>query len=296
MKQSNRIRLLKWLFGGAAVVSLALFFFLMERQETKDAWHCCIFFGMMLLGVSQVQELERKEKGKLLYKISNHFEKHFRYQRSACTLCCKAAELLDKGGRENLEEALGLLLKAEWKCFRKADRGAVLFLTAEVQDRLRRQTQAVESLRKSVALDKDNPAAWNMLGLLLVRAIGADAFQEAEQAYRRALALSPGFGLAMGNLGALYYRRENYPLAREWLEKALERQEYPTFLAAMALTEAAEGHESAWTYYARAEKAGYQSLSGLHAQIEEKLQERGRSTWVAGCGSQQGWEQFNKEW
>lgn len=277
-------------------MSLALFFFLMERQETKDAWHCCIFFGMMLLGISQVQELDRKEKGKLLYKISNHFEKHFRYQKSACTLCCKAAALLDKGGQENLEEALDLLFKAEWKCFRQADRGAVLFLTAEVQDRLRRQGQAVESLRKSVMLDKDNPAAWNMLGLLLVKAVGPHAFKEAERAYRQALALSPGFGLAMGNLGALYYRQGNYSLAKDWLEKALEQGEYPTFLAAMALTEATEGHETAWEYYARAEKAGYQSIASLHAQIEEKLQEKGRSTWVADRGNRQSWEQFNKEW
>lgn len=298
MKKPNKRRLSIGLLSFFALAALAVFLLALAVEEIETAYYCCLFLAVALLRISQLREQERLEEGgRLLSSISPHLQKHFQHQKSVRDSCFKAVKLLSQGGQNNLEKALALLLKAEKKARYRQDQGAVLFLSARMLKDLDRLREAVDSLRKSVELDADNPDAWNILGVLLIKTEGSAGYELAEQAYRRALSLNPDFALAMGNLGMLYYRRRIYGTAREWLKSALEKRERPSFLSALALVEASQGNaEAAWHCYRQAERAEYQNLIGLRQQIEEELREKGRSTWRGGAAGQGRWEQFNKEW
>jgi tetratricopeptide (TPR) repeat protein len=67
--------------------------------------------------------------------------------------------------------------------------------------RTQRRAQAIEALRKGLALNPNSAPAQNQLGILLRE---AGELKAAEQAYRAALAASPDYAYAHLNLGVLY--------------------------------------------------------------------------------------------
>ncbi len=67
--------------------------------------------------------------------------------------------------------------------------------------RTQRRAQAIEALRKGLALNPNSATAQNQLGILLRE---AGELKAAEQAYRAALAAAPDYAYAHLNLGVLY--------------------------------------------------------------------------------------------
>jgi tetratricopeptide (TPR) repeat protein len=78
--------------------------------------------------------------------------------------------------------------------------------------------RAIALLRYVADADPKDFEAWTELGTAYFR---QRQFAEAEQAYQRALAEHPNFGLALLNLGKLRFTRKDYPSAIEALRRAV---------------------------------------------------------------------------
>jgi protein O-GlcNAc transferase len=83
-----------------------------------------------------------------------------------------------------------------------------------------RHDEAVALLRQAVALDPRSPERLNTLANALFR---ARAFQQAQEAYRAAHALDPGFYKPLANLGRVAIELGDLAQARRWLALAVER-------------------------------------------------------------------------
>ena len=277
MNKTNSSRVMAGLFGLMGLCALLMAWLWFREGDTRGVMRCLILaVGLLAAVFAGMERNGRSALRAVSTHLSGHFRKGFvRYR------CGQAACLI--GQNENPEKVLDLLSKAE-KRASAGDRGAILFMEAFTLEKLERWENARKRMEESVRLDDDNPDAWNMLGYLLVRTVGSDAFDRAEQAYRRALELEPEHLLAAGNLGMLLYRRKSYALAREWLEKVVQEQERPETLAVLALTEAALGRqEAAWRCCDRAEQAGYQKAPSLRSRIKEYLQGQvtGKTVYIA---------------
>ena len=277
MNKTNSSRVMAGLFGLMGLCALLMAWLWLWEGDIRGVMRCLILaVGLLTAVFAGMDRNGRCALRAVSAHLSGHFRKGFvRYR------CGQAACLMGQNG--NPEKALDLLSKAK-KRVSEGDRGAILYMEASALEKLERWEDARQRLEESVRLDDDNPDAWNMLGYLLVRIVGADAFDRAEQAYRRALELEPEHLLATVNMGMLLYRRKSYALAREWLEKAVQEQERPGTLAALALTEAALGRqEAAWRCCDRAEQAGYQKVPSLRSRIKEYLQGQvtGKTVYIA---------------
>ena len=79
-----------------------------------------------------------------------------------------------------------------------------------------------------------------MLGVLLVQQGNSALYNEAEQCYKAAIELGY-IGRSESNLGMIYMRQGELDHAKQWMELALQREEIPETLAALALLEARLG-------------------------------------------------------
>ncbi|MBI4522608.1 MAG: cytochrome c-type biogenesis protein CcmH [Deltaproteobacteria bacterium] len=80
--------------------------------------------------------------------------------------------------------------------------------------------KAIESFKKVLAVDGNNPEAHSYMGMILIQANHPDG---ALSAFDRALAADPNFGLALWGKGMLLYREKQNPAgAREALEKLVK--------------------------------------------------------------------------
>ncbi len=79
--------------------------------------------------------------------------------------------------------------------------------------------QAVVAARRYVALSATEPNSWDTLGLALHV---AGKMAEAEQAYQRALAIKPGFGIAIIHLANLAYQMGRYQEAEKYCRQYIE--------------------------------------------------------------------------
>ena len=84
---------------------------------------------------------------------------------------------------------------------------------------LKRHEEAEAAYRKAIALDPDYATAYNNLGILLRR---LKRYEEAEAAHCKAIELDPNYTWGYGNLGWLYYHWGRLEEATEFTEKALE--------------------------------------------------------------------------
>ncbi|HEU5208395.1 MAG TPA: protein kinase, partial [Longimicrobiales bacterium] len=77
---------------------------------------------------------------------------------------------------------------------------------------------ALEAFEQSLAIDDDNVEAWHQYGQSLM-VLGR--FREAEQAYRRALALEPRRAMTLVPLGAMALYERRFDDARAWADSAV---------------------------------------------------------------------------
>ncbi len=93
-------------------------------------------------------------------------------------------------------------------------RGLVLFFRGAPAD----VAQAPDALQRAVELDSTNDAAHTWYAVVL-RRLGR--FDQAEQEYRRALALNPGRVQAAGDIGFIALSRRQYALAVQWYDRSV---------------------------------------------------------------------------
>ncbi len=101
------------------------------------------------------------------------------------------------------------------------DKESVLFMRGAMYERMKKYEQAEEQFRKVLAMNPENASALNYLGYML-----ADRdvrLEEALQLIQRAVELDPYNGAYLDSLGWVHYRLGNLEEAERYLRRALER-------------------------------------------------------------------------
>ncbi len=150
----------------------------------------------------------------------------------------EAAETLEKISESKNPELLRLLGFAYHKnrdyekalaSFRKSlilkDEATTRFYLAITLDSLKRDTEAIEELRKVVAQEPDNHVALNYLGYTLVER--NEDLSEAKRLIERAVQMEPENGAYLDSLGWLYFKVGNLRFARYYLLKAARYEKDP---------------------------------------------------------------------
>ena len=99
------------------------------------------------------------------------------------------------------------------------------FYLALTLDDLKRDTEAMEQLRKTISQDPENDEALNYLGYTLVER--NESLDEAERLIKEAVRLEPENGAYLDSLGWLYFKKGNFFFARYYLLKAIRLEPDP---------------------------------------------------------------------
>jgi len=99
------------------------------------------------------------------------------------------------------------------------------FYLALTLDDLKRDTEAMEQLRKTISQDPKNDEALNYLGYTLVER--NEKLDEAERLIKEAVRLGPENGAYLDSLGWLYFKKGRFSFARYYLLKAIRLEPDP---------------------------------------------------------------------
>ncbi len=100
------------------------------------------------------------------------------------------------------------------------DKEAVIFMRGAMYERMKNYTEAEEEFRKALALNPDNAAALNYLGYMLAdRGI---RLEEARDLIAKAVERDPKNGAYLDSLGWVLFRLNKLPEAETKLREALE--------------------------------------------------------------------------
>ena len=94
------------------------------------------------------------------------------------------------------------------------------FWLGAAHERTGRATEAVGAFRRVLAIDPGFAPALNYLGYMWVEK--GENLEEAQQLVQQAVAIDPGNGAYIDSLGWAYFQLQEYSEAREYLEKAVE--------------------------------------------------------------------------
>ncbi len=166
----------------------------------------------ILFGLARVYLEEKKwtEAGTVLEKITNP----------------KNDELLNLLGfvyRQNKEPEKALLVFQQALELRNNPR--TRFYLSLTLDDLKRDTEAIEQLRKTINQDPENDEALNYLGYTLVER--NENLDEAGRLIKEAVRLEPENGAYLDSLGWFYFKKSNFSFARYYLLKAIRLEPDP---------------------------------------------------------------------
>ncbi len=113
------------------------------------------------------------------------------------------------------------IAKAEDLSKKPEDKDYALFVAGSIYERQKKYDQAEEAFKKVLADDPNNAMALNYLGYML--ADRGTRLEEALGYVKKALQLDPQNGAYLDSLGWAYFKLGNYDLAEENLRKASER-------------------------------------------------------------------------
>ncbi|MBI4472389.1 MAG: tetratricopeptide repeat protein [Acidobacteria bacterium] len=95
----------------------------------------------------------------------------------------------------------------------------VYFLQGALYEQQKKYPDAERAFRKSLELEKENPAVLNYLGYML--ADRGEKLQEAEGMIKKAVETDPTSGAYLDSLGWVYFRLNKFDLAEQYLKKAI---------------------------------------------------------------------------
>jgi len=109
------------------------------------------------------------------------------------------------------------------------DNTTLLFRLGAIQDKAGLKDQCIQTMKKVIQIDPENANALNYLGYTY-----ADMGTNLDQALdlvSRAMELKPEDGYITDSMGWVYYQREDYEKAVQYLEKAAGLSEFETIIA-----------------------------------------------------------------
>ena len=125
--------------------------------------------------------------------------------------------------RQNKEPEKALLAFQE--ALELKDDPRTRFYLALTLDDLKRDTEAMEQLRKVISQNPENHEALNYLGYTLVER--NERLEEAEKLIKEAVRLEPENGAYLDSLGWLYFKQGKLSFARYYLLKAARLEPDP---------------------------------------------------------------------
>ena len=128
------------------------------------------------------------------------------------------AQIYDKA--KNFPEMAKMLDSAEKLSTGNDDKEAVIFMRGAMYERMKNYTEAEEEFRKALALNPDNASALNYLGYML--ADRGVRLEEARDLIAKAVERDPKNGAYLDSLGWVLFRLNKLPEAEAKLREALE--------------------------------------------------------------------------
>ncbi len=129
------------------------------------------------------------------------------------------AQIYDKA--KNFPEMAKMLDSAEKLSTGNDDKVGVIFMRGAMYERMKNYTEAEQEFRKALALNPDNASALNYLGYMLAdRGI---RLEEARDLIAKAVELEPKNGAYLDSLGWVLFRLNKLPEAEAKLREALEQ-------------------------------------------------------------------------
>ncbi|HLK20448.1 MAG TPA: tetratricopeptide repeat protein [Bryobacteraceae bacterium] len=128
------------------------------------------------------------------------------------------AQIYDKA--KNYTEMAKMLDSAEKLSTGNDDKEAVIFMRGAMYERMKNYTEAEEEFRKALAMNPDNASALNYLGYML--ADRGVRLEEARDLIAKAVERDPKNGAYLDSLGWVLYRLNKLPEAEAKLREALE--------------------------------------------------------------------------
>jgi tetratricopeptide (TPR) repeat protein len=144
----------------------------------------------------------------------------------------KALQQLQKGNQEDLD-VLSAIVGAYQRAKkfdqaqsvltttmqRFANNPQLFFLQGSLYEKQKKYDDAEKAFRKSLELEKDDPAVMNYLGYML--ASRGIHLEEAESMLQKAVQSDPTNGAYLDSLGWVYYKQNRFDRAEEYLKKAV---------------------------------------------------------------------------
>lgn len=118
-------------------------------------------------------------------------------------------------------EALQAVMQAERLSHRKEEKEFIYFLWGSILERQKKSDEAEQQFRKALAINPDSAMTLNYLGYMLAdRGVRLD---ESVKFISRALEIDPGNGAYLDSLGWAYFKQNRLDLAEQYLLKAVQR-------------------------------------------------------------------------
>ena len=136
---------------------------------------------------------------------------------------------VDESGKQ-YAEAEQSAEKAEQMAHQPSDKETAWFMLGAIYERQKKYDQAEQEFRRVLALNPNNAATLNYFGYMLAdRGVRLD---EATTLIQKAVKQEPNNGAYLDSLGWAYYRQNRLTEAQEYLNKAVERESNdPTILS-----------------------------------------------------------------
>lgn len=227
--------------------------FVEKNLETGDLVKGIIVLAGLVLSLFRPR-IRRVSNKKALYQkaysnfIQNPFSEDSKLEK-------RFYNAVDDYNRNKPAAAISKLSKLRQECQRSADVYAVTVFMALCCDDMRLYPDAIRHYQAALSLRPNSSLASNM-GLCYCN---AGDRENAEKAYRQAIAIDPKNAFAYNNMATLYFRDGNYATALDYAEAALEANDtMPQALSCAAVCCALMGYEAQYeNYYRRAVSAGY---------------------------------------
>lgn len=164
-------------------------------------------------------------------------------------------DAVDDYNFERYAAGIDKLTKLRKECQRTADIYAVTVFTALCYDGMQAYEAAVNHYADAARI-RDNSTLHSNAGLCYLR---LGRFEEAEEAYHRAIRSDEKNAFAWNNLATLYFKQGDYEQALEYAETAISVDaQMPQALSCAAICCSLLGDEEAYRkYYRQAVSAGY---------------------------------------